>query len=128
MNAWLYRLGKRKKISARRVDRVVTEHLLAELLSDVAVAKALEAMRAEVEEPIDGRTIARLKKKPDGLTRKAGCLVDLLTEADGSLIEAYRRTISQSCGAIRTAFRRGSFTMGTCVASCLVCERSVSGY
>lgn len=95
MDSGIYRLGKGKRISARRVDQVVIDHLLAELQSEEVVGHVTQSLKALVDEPIDGRKIAGTEKKLDALTRKIGKLVDLLTDADGAAAEAYKRTISQ---------------------------------
>ncbi len=96
MNAALYRVGKGKKISARRVDQVIIDQMLVELQSEDVIKLVTKAMRGMLEEPVDGRKIAGAEKKLDALTRKVGKLVDLLTEADGGNAEAYKRTIRQA--------------------------------
>jgi site-specific DNA recombinase len=96
MDAALYRVGKGKKISARRVDQVVIDRMICDLQSDEVVNLLVESMRQLVEEPVDGRKIAGMEKKLDGVTRKIGKLVDLLTEAEGVTIDAYKRTIGQA--------------------------------
>jgi hypothetical protein len=96
MNAALYRIGKGKKISARRVDQAVIERLMYDLQSEEVVVYVTRALKDLVDEPVDGRKVAGLEKKLDGLTRKVGRLIDLLTEAEGAVADAYKRTIGQA--------------------------------
>lgn len=93
MNAGLYRLGKGRRISARRIDTAVLEQLQSDLMSDEAVTHILRAMRGLVDEPVDGRKIAAAEKKAENLTNKVARLVDLITEAGEHERAAYRRTI-----------------------------------
>ena len=96
MDAALYRVGKGKKISARRIDDVVIDRIISDLQSEDIARTVVTALQGLIDEPIDGRRLAGLEKKLDGVTRKIGKLVDLLTEADGTVAEAYKRTISQA--------------------------------
>jgi site-specific DNA recombinase len=91
-----YRLGKGKRITARRIDEAVLEHLMESLQSDEVIERVTAALKDLVDEPVDGRRIAGLEKKLDAATKKIGKLVDLLTEAEGPSIDAYKRSISQA--------------------------------
>jgi site-specific DNA recombinase len=95
MDAALYRVGKGKKIAARRIDHAVVDRLLEDLQSDEVVEHVTKALKDLVDEPIDGRKIVGLEKRLESMTRKVGKLVDLLTDADGAAMDAYKRTISQ---------------------------------
>lgn len=94
MNAANYRLGKGRRISARRVDQAVLDHLMADLLSDESVAHVLRAMQALVDEPVDGRRLATLEGRITAITGKVGKLVELITEAGEHERAAYRRSIA----------------------------------
>lgn len=102
MDAALYRVGKGRRISARRVDGAVLEQLHQDLAGDVAVGHVLQAMRAIAAEPVDGKSIEQAEKRVAQLARKIGTLVDLLTDAGEDERAAYRRAI-----AAHEAERRG---------------------
>jgi hypothetical protein len=94
MDAGIYRVGKGKRISARRVDSTVLEQLHADLASDQATEQLLQAMRALAAEPVDGKAIAAAEKRVTQLTSKVATLVDLLTDAGDDERAAYRRSIA----------------------------------
>jgi DNA invertase Pin-like site-specific DNA recombinase len=96
MDAALYRVGKGKKISARRVDQAILARLLVDLQSEESIGHITATLKGIVAEPVDGRRIAGLEKKLETATRKVGKLVDMLVEAEGAAAEAYKRTISQT--------------------------------
>lgn len=93
MAAGLYRVGKGKRISCRRVDAAVLEQLQVDLTGDRAVARILQAMRAIVAQPVDGKAIAAAEKRVSQLTNKVATLVDLVTDAGEGERAAYRRAI-----------------------------------
>jgi site-specific DNA recombinase len=94
MDAGLYRVGKGKRISCRRVDSAVLEQLQDDLASDSTVRLLLQAMRAIVDQPVDGRAISQAERRVQQLTTKIGTLVDLITEAGDEERAAYRRAIA----------------------------------
>lgn len=94
MRAPLYRLAKGRRISARRVDGAVLDQVRADLASDEAVRHILAAMRDLATEPVDGRRVAAIERRLQGLTAKISTLVDLITEAGQDERAAYRRTIA----------------------------------
>lgn len=96
MNAGLYRLGKGKKISARRIDHTVLESIKQEFQSDSVVERITATMQLLLDDPVDGRRIAGAEKKLAGQTAKIGKLIDLLAEADDASKPAYKRSISQA--------------------------------
>jgi hypothetical protein len=59
MDAGLYRVGKGRRISCRRVDQAVLEQLRADLMGDDAVDEILTAMRAIVAKPSTARRSRR---------------------------------------------------------------------
>jgi site-specific DNA recombinase len=93
MAAGLYRVGKGKRVSCRRVDAVVVDQVRADLEGDEAVRHLLAAMRDLVAEPVDGKAIAAAERRVTQLTNKVATLVDMLTEAEGGERDAYRRSI-----------------------------------
>lgn len=95
MNAALYRLGKGKKVAARRIDGAVIDAVFAELDSPEVVQSILKEIRELAGPRVDGRAIAGMEKKLDGLTKKIGKLIDFMAEDDGA-IDAYRRSIAQA--------------------------------
>ncbi len=96
MDAALYRIGKGKKISASRVDRTVLDYVRTELESDTVVRRVTATMQALIDDPVDGRQITGMEKKLAGLNNKIGKLIDLVTEAEKPLGDAYKRSISQA--------------------------------
>jgi DNA invertase Pin-like site-specific DNA recombinase len=96
MDAGQYRLGKGRKISARRIDGAVLDRIRSELQSEIVLTKICKAMQSLIDEPVDGRKIAGLEKKVATATNKIGKVVDLLTDASPELASAYKRTIYQA--------------------------------
>jgi site-specific DNA recombinase len=94
MDAALYRVGKGKRISARRVDGAVLAQLHEDLTGDVAIARLVDAMRAAVATPADGKSIDQAERRVGQLTKKVATLVDLLTDAGEEERAAYRRSIA----------------------------------
>lgn len=94
MNAGIYRLGKGKRISARRVDQAVLAHLMDDLLSDESVTHVLSAMQALVDDPVDDRRIDALESRVNAITTKVGRLVELIADAGEHERAAYRRAIA----------------------------------
>lgn len=94
MNAGLYRVGKGRRVSCRRVDTAVLEQVRADLDGDEAVRHLLAAMRDLVAEPVDGKAIGAAERRVTQITNKVATLVDLLTEAGDGERDAYRRAIS----------------------------------
>lgn len=94
MDSAIYRLGRGKRISARRVDEAVVDHVMMDLMSDATVARVLRAMRALLDEPVDAKRTAAVEKRVAELGAKIGTLVDLLTDAEPLERSAYRRAIA----------------------------------
>lgn len=139
MDAALYRIGKGKKIAARRVDQVVIDRLMADPQSDEIVERVTSSVRNLIDEPADGRKIAGLEKKLVSLTGKIGKLVDLLADATGPVADAYKRSISQAeaeraaqvdalwppCAAAPSNTKPPSRSRQTTCASSCVCCRTI---
>lgn len=72
-----YRLGKGRRIAARRVDDAVMGCVLEDLAADATAARIADAMRAAISEPVDGRALAGLERRLAGLAAQIARTVDL---------------------------------------------------
>lgn len=77
-----YRLGKGKRIDARRLESAVLDRIEADLLADATVDRILQALRSINDDPVDGRTLAGLEKRIANLTAQIGRTVDLASRID----------------------------------------------
>jgi site-specific DNA recombinase len=93
MKAGLYRAGKGRRISCRRVDEAVLDQLRQDLTGDVAVGHVLTAMQLLVGQPVDPKAIGSAEHRIQALTAKVATLIDLITEAGDNERAAYRRAI-----------------------------------
>jgi site-specific DNA recombinase len=98
MKAPLYRLGKGRRISARRVDEAVLGELREILTSDEGARYVTAAMQVAAGQPVDARAIAGLETRIHTLTGKVGNLVDLIADAGDHERAAYRRAIETAEG------------------------------
>ncbi|MHB1689988.1 MAG: hypothetical protein ACYCSR_04875 [Thiomonas sp.] len=97
MDAAIYRLGKGKKIAARRVDESVLARVKLDLRAPETLQRILAVMKTLVDEPVDGRAIADKEKRLETITRKIGKLIDLqMDAADQTTAQAYARSIEQA--------------------------------
>jgi site-specific DNA recombinase len=94
MDAAVYRIGKGRRISARRVDAAVLDKLQADLQSPAAQQQLLDQLQASALQPVDGRTIAGLQKRIDALSKKVTVLVDRMMSAPDAAKSAYEREIA----------------------------------
>ncbi len=94
MNAAMYRLGKGRRVSARRVDSSVLGQVLSDLSGDEAVEMILQSIKELESDPIDDKKINSLTLRIESITSKIGRLVDLITEAQEAERAAYRRAIA----------------------------------
>lgn len=93
MRAGLYRAGKGRRISCRRLDATVLDQLRQDLTGDAAVDHLLTAMQLLAGQPVDPRAIAGAEQRIQALTGKVATLIDLITEAGEHERTAYRRAI-----------------------------------
>ncbi|MBN9460850.1 MAG: recombinase family protein [Burkholderiales bacterium] len=104
-----YRLGKGRRIAARRVDEPVLEQVFSDLDSEETAKRVVEAMRDLVAGPVDGRALAGLEKRIAGLTTQIGRTVDLAARLDDpdpvlrrvTELEAERSTVAEKLAELR---------------------------
>ena len=72
-----YRIGKGRRIAARRIDTVVLDQVFSDLAADEAIERVMQAMRDELVKPVDGRTVSGLEKRVASLSHQVARTVDL---------------------------------------------------
>ncbi|MCA3000248.1 MAG: recombinase family protein [Rhodocyclaceae bacterium] len=95
-DAACYRLGKGRRIAAKRVDGPVLDAIRGELGSDATIDRVLDALLAISSEPTDPNAIAADEKRLSALNQKIGRLIDLMADAEPTSIDAFRRSIAQA--------------------------------
>lgn len=104
-----YRIGKGRKIDARRLETAVLERIEADLLADGAVGRIVRALRTLDDDPVDGRAVAGLEKRVTNLTSHIGRTVDLASKIDDPTpvlrrvadLEAMRAKLVDELGGMR---------------------------
>lgn len=104
-----YRVGKGRRIAARRVDDAVLAQVFDDLDTEATAERIVAAMREIVAGPVDGRALAGLEKRIAGLTVQIGRTVDLASRLDDPTpvlrrvteLEAERATVAERLAELR---------------------------
>ncbi len=77
-----YRVGKRRRISASRLDKTVLDRVQADLTADVAIQRVTQSLQQATGGVPDKKRIPTIEKRLAALFVKIGRLVDLTASVD----------------------------------------------